>query len=149
MAIVRWDPFRELETLQGRMGRLFEEALGRPPERDLGVTGWAPAVNIYEDENQIEVTAELPGLEEKDILVNIENNVLTLKGDKKIEREEKKGSYHLVETSYGSFSRSFTLPGTVDQEKIAADYQNGVLKITLPKKEETKPKSISVKVGKK
>jgi len=149
MAIVRWDPFRELETLQGRMGRLFEEALGRPTERDLGAQGWAPAVNIYEDENQIEVTAELPGLEEKDINVNIENNVLTIKGEKKIEREEKKGSYHLVETSYGSFSRSFTLPGTVDQEKIEANYQNGVLKIGLPKKEETKPKSISVKVGKK
>jgi HSP20 family protein len=149
MAIVRWDPFRELETLQGRMGRLFEEAVSRPGERDLGVQGWAPAVNIYEDENQIEVTAELPGIEEKDININIENNVLTLKGDKKIHREEKKGNYHLVETSYGVFSRSFTLPGTVDQEKISASSENGVLKIVLPKKEETKPKSISVKVGKK
>ena len=148
MAIVRWDPFRELETLQGRMGRLFEDAMGRSGDHDLTDRGWMPKVNIYEDENEIEVTAELPGIAEKDIDIKVENNVLSLKGEKKIMKEKEYGTYHMVETSYGAFNRSFTLPGTVDQAKITANYENGILNIGLPKKEETKPKSISVKIGK-
>jgi len=148
MPIVRWDPFRELETLQGRVGRLFEDAVGKPLGADLSERGWMPAVNIFEDEDSIEVVAELPGMEEKDIEVKVENNVLMLTGEKTLEREENNGSYHLIESRRGSFARSFSLPGTVDQEKIEANYEKGVLKLMLPKKEETKPKSINVKIGK-
>jgi HSP20 family protein len=143
MALVRWDPFRELETLQGRMSRLFQENFGRPPAE--GSDGlWSPVVDIMEDEQNLIVKAELPDVEEKDLEIKVENNVLTLRGEKKLEREEKREQYHLIESSYGSFSRSFTLPGTVDQEKIAAVYEKGVLRITLPKKPEAKAKTVKI-----
>jgi len=148
MAIERWDPFRELENLQGRMGRLFEEALGRPMGREPSDGLWAPAVDIMEDEHNILVKAELPDIDEKNVEIKVEDNVLTLRGEKKLEREEKKENYHLIESSYGSFSRSFTLPGTVEQDKISAKYDKGVLRVTLPKKEETKPKTVKIQVSK-
>jgi len=142
MAIVRWDPFREIENLPGRMGRLFEEALGREATDGF----WAPAVDIREDEHNLLVKAELPDMEEKDIEVKVENNVLTLRGEKKLEREEKKENYYLIESRNGSFSRSFTLPGTVDQDQITAKYEKGVLRITLPKKAEAKAKSVKINI---
>ncbi len=144
MTLARWDPFRELDLLQERINRLFDEAWLRPVRRERG---FVPAVDIYEDENEIVVKCELPDMNEKDIEVKVENNVLTIKGEKKLEREEKKENYHLIESSYGSFSRSFTLPSNVDADKATAKYEKGVLKITLPKKEEAKPKQIEVKVG--
>ncbi len=145
MALVRWDPFKELDLLQDRISRLFDEAWLSPSRR--GERTWIPPVDIYETENEIVVKAELPNMDEKDIEVKIENNVLTIKGEKKLEREEKKENYHLIESSYGSFYRSFSLPGNVDADKASAKYEKGVLKITLPKKEEAKPKQIEVKAG--
>ena len=144
MAIIKWEPFEGLVNLQDRINRLFEEAwapLSKRAER-----AWSPAVDIYEDEKEIVVKAELPDLEEKDVDVDIQDNVLTIKGEKKQEREEKKGTYHLVETSYGSFSRSFSLPNNVETDKATAKYEKGILKITLPKKEGAKPKKIEIKV---
>jgi HSP20 family protein len=146
MAIMRWDPFRELDTLQDRMNRMFDESLFRlRPTR--GEALWSPSVDIYEDNNHIVVRAELPDMNEKDVDVSIENNMLTLKGEKKLEREEKKDNYHLIESSWGSFSRSFNLPSTVDADKAEAKFEKGVLRISLPKKEEAKPKQIKVKVS--
>ena len=145
MALVKWDPFRELDTLQGRMSRLFQENFGRPLA-EPGEGLWTPAVDIMEDEHNLIVKAELPDLDEKDVDVKVENNVLTLRGQKKLEREEKREEYHLIESSYGSFSRSFTLPGTVDQDKIQAVYEKGVLRITLPKKAEAKTKTVKIAV---
>jgi len=144
MAITRWSPFRELEALQDRINRLFGEPwIGSLTKTELA---WAPAVNILEEENAVVVKAELPDMNEKDIEVKIDNNVLTIKGEKKMEKEEKKENYHLIESSYGSFSRSFSLPGNLDTDKATAKYEKGVLRITLPKKEEAKPKQIKIKV---
>jgi len=144
MAITRWSPFRELEALQDRINRLFgETGFSGLPKAELA---WAPAVNILEDENAVVVKAELPDMNEKDVEVKIENNVLSIKGEKKLEKEEKKENYHLIESSYGSFSRSFSLHGNLDADKASAKYEKGVLRITLPKKEEAKPKQIKVKV---
>lgn len=149
MAIVRWEPFRDLMTLQDRMNRLFEESVGRfrATDESLDAGAWSPAVDIYETEQDIVLKAELPEVNLKDIDIRLENNTLTLKGERKFERETQKENYHRVERSYGMFSRSFTLPSTVDQEKIKADYKDGILKVTLPKKEETRPKQIKVDVN--
>ena len=152
MAIVRWDPFRDLANLQERMNRMFEEShrgLGRANPEDWALGGsWAPVVDIYEHEGSIVLKAELPGIESKDVDIRLENNVLTLRGERKYDNEVKQENYHRVERAYGSFSRSFTLPSIVDQEKIKAEYKDGVLELTLPKREEAKPKQISIKVGK-
>lgn len=148
MAIVRWEPFRDLVTLQDRMNRLFDESVGRfrsgDETMDAGV--WSPAVDIYETEQDIVLKAELPEVNQNDIDIRLENNTLTLKGERKFERETQQENYHRVERSYGAFSRSFTLPSTVDQDKIKAEYKDGILKVTLPKREETKPKQIKVSV---
>ena len=147
--IARFDPFREFTTLQDRMNRLFRDSYG-PEGRDeaLTTTGFAPAADVYEDEHSITVKIEVPGIEEKDIDVRIENNTLTVQGERKIEKEEKEENYLRVERSYGSFARSFTLPNTVDASNVTADYEKGVLKITLAKRAEAKPKQIKVNVGK-
>ncbi len=146
MELVRWDPFREMDTLQERMNRLFEESIFKlRPTRSEAL--WSPAVDILEDENQVIVKAELPDMEQKDIDVQIENNVLTIKGEKKLEREDKRENYRMVESNWGSFVRSFNLPTSVDADRAEAGFEKGVLRITLPKKEETKPKQIKVKVG--
>ena len=152
MPIVRWEPFRELTSLQDRMNRLFNDAY-RPAqtgsEDDWALGGaWAPAVDIFEHEGNIVLRAELPGVDAKDVDIRLENNVLTLRGERKLDSAIKRESYHRVERSYGSFSRSFTLPMAVDQGKIKADYKDGVLNVTLPKREEAKPKQISISVGK-
>jgi HSP20 family protein len=144
--ITKWDPFKDLMTLQDRMNRLFEDSLRGVRESDasLGGAAWSPAVDIYETENEVVLKAELPGVEQKGIDIQVENNTLTLHGERKLERDTKQENYHRIERAYGSFYRSFTLPGTVDQEKIRADYKDGVLTILLPKREETKPKQIKV-----
>ena len=145
MAVTRWDPFRELSIMQERMNRLFEDAgRGWRGDEPSSTTTWSPAVDIYETESEIMVQAELPGVDRKDITLNLEKNVLTLKGERRFEKETKQENYHRIERSYGGFSRSFSIPAIVDEEKIRADYKDGILKIALPKKEQVKPKQIQI-----
>jgi HSP20 family protein len=148
MAIVRWEPFGDLMSLQDRMNRLFDESYrstqrGASDEWALGGS-WAPAVDIYEQGTDIVLKAELPGVDPKDVDIRLENNVLTLRGERKLDSEVKRESYHRVERSYGTFSRSFTLPTVVDQAAIKAEFKDGLLRLTLPKREEAKPKQIAV-----
>ena len=144
--LTRWDPFREFITLQDRMNRLFRDTQGGQEEA-LANTTFAPPVDVYEDEHNITLKIEVPGIDEKDIDVRIENNTLTVHGERKFEKEEKEENYRRVERQYGSFTRTFTLPTTVDPENIQADYDKGVLKVKLAKKAEAKPKQIKVTVG--
>jgi len=145
MAVIRWDPFRDMNVLQDRMNRLFEDAgHGWRSSEPSATTAWSPAVDIFEAGGEIVVKAELPGMERKDITLNLEKNVLTLKGERRFDKETKEENYHRVERAYGGFSRSFSIPATVDDEKIRADYKDGVLKIILPKKEQLKPKQIQI-----
>src|SRR5215813_4347564 len=146
--ITRWDPFREFVTLQSRMNRLFHDSF-TPEGRDEALTTstFAPPVDVYEDEHSVTLKIEVPGIEEKDIDVRIENNTLTVHGERKFEKEEKEENYRRVERQYGSFTRTFTLTHTVDTENVSANYDKGVLKIQLAKKAEAKPKQIKVNVG--
>ena len=145
--LTRWEPFRELNVLQHRMNRLFEEQYGSGQEESLTAGAFAPPVDIYEDEHSIQLKLEVPGIEEKDLDVRVENNVLTVSGERKFEKEEKEENFRRVERRYGSFSRSFTLPNIVNTEDIKANYENGVLKVQLAKRAEAKPKQIKVSVG--
>jgi HSP20 family protein len=146
--LTRWEPFRDLGTLQDRMNRLFRESYrSEGGEESLTTSSFAPPVDVYEDEHNITLKIEVPGIDEKDIDVRIENNILTVHGERKFEKEEKEENYRRVERQYGSFTRSFTLPTTLDSEQISADYEKGVLKIKLAKKAEAKPKQIKVNVG--
>src|SRR5246127_34001 len=146
--ITRWDPFREFSTLQDRMNRLFRESYGPAGrEESLTTSRFAPPVDVYEDEHNVTLKIEVPGIDEKDIDVRIENNVLTVHGERKFEKEEKEENFRRVERHYGGFTRTFTLPTTVDAEKVTANYDKGVLKIALPKKAEAKPKQIKISVG--
>lgn len=151
MAIVRFEPFRDLLSLQERMNRLFSESYRsqQTSEDDWALGGtWAPAVDIYEQDNNIVIKAELPGLDPKDVDIRLDNSVLTIKGERKLDNEVKKENYHRVERSYGGFTRSFTLPNTVDANNIKAEFKDGVLRITLPKREEAKPKQIQIQATK-
>jgi len=143
--LTRWEPFREFSTLQDRMNRLFRESF---EDRDESLTSssFAPAVDVYEDEHHITLKVEVPGIDEKDIDIRLENNVLTVHGERKIEKEEKEENYRRVERQYGSFTRTFTLPNTVDTDNVQANYDKGVLRIQLAKKAEAKPKQIKVNV---
>jgi len=145
--LTRWDPFRELQTLQSRMSRLFEDQYGSRDEALMNSGAFVPPVDIYEDQHGIQLKLEVPGIDEKDLNINVENNVLTVSGERKFEREQKEENFHRIERRYGSFTRSFTLPNTVDTEKITADYNSGVLSIRLVKREEAKPKQIKVNIG--
>jgi HSP20 family protein len=146
--LTRWDPFREFTTLQDRMNRLFQDSYGNQGrEEALATSSFAPAVDVYEDEHKITLKIEVPGIDEKDIDIRVENNLLTVHGERKFEKEEKEENYRRVERQYGSFTRSFNLPNTVDAENISADYDRGVLKVQLAKKAEAKPKQIKVNVG--
>jgi len=149
--LTRWEPFREFSTLQdrmNRMNRLFRESYSpEGPEDALTTTTFAPPVDIYEDEHNIILKLEVPGIDEKDIDVRIDNNTLTVHGERKIEKEEKEENFRRVERQYGSFTRSFVLPSSVDPAQVSADYEKGVLNITLAKKAEAKPKQIKVNVG--
>src|SRR5580693_3996164 len=144
----RWEPFRQFSTMQNRMNRFFRESYSpEGPEEALTTTSFAPPVDIYEDEHTITVKMEVPGIDEKDIDVRIDNNTLTVHGERKMEKEEKEENFRRVERQYGSFTRSFTLPSSVDSGQVSADYNQGVLKIKLAKKAEAKPKQIKVNVG--
>ena len=146
--LTRWDPFRELNTLQDRMNRLFRDSFSpETQEQSLATSAFAPAVDVYEDEHNVTLKIEVPGIDEKDIDVRIENNTLTVHGERKIEKEEKEENFRRIERHYGSFTRSFTLPSSVDPGQVSAHYDKGVLKINLAKKAEAKPKQIKVNVG--
>src|SRR5256885_10431691 len=149
--LARWEPFPEFSTRQdrmNRMNRLFRESYSpEGPEKALTTTSFAPPVDIYEDEHTIALKLEVPGIDEKDIDVRIENNTLTVQGERKIEKEEKEENFRRVERHYGSFTRSFTLPPSVDPAQVSAHYDKGVLNMNLAKKAEAKPKQIKVNVG--
>jgi HSP20 family protein len=149
--LTRWEPFREFSTMQdrmNRMNRLFRESYSpEGPEDALTTTSFAPPVDIYEDEHTITLKLEVPGIDEKDIDVRIENTTLTVRGERKIEKEEKEENFRRVERQYGSFTRSFTLPSSIDSAQVSAHYDKGVLKINLAKKAEAKPKQIKISVG--
>jgi HSP20 family protein len=145
MAINRWDPFREVVTLQNRLNSLFRDF--NDGESPLTTASFVPAVDIYEDPQKVVLKLEVPGIEEKDLDVRVENNTLTVKGERKFEKEEKEENFHRIERRYGSFYRAFTLPSTVDTENVAASYNAGILKLELKKKAEAQPKQIKVNVG--
>lgn len=149
--MTRWEPIREFSGLQerfNRMNRLFRESFSpESPEEALISTSFAPPVDIYEDEHNISLKMEVPGIEEKDIDVRIEGTTLTVHGERKLEKDEKEENYRRIERQYGSFTRSFTLPSSVDPTQVTAHYDKGVLKIGLAKKAEAKPKQIKVSVG--
>ncbi|HYS81726.1 MAG TPA: Hsp20/alpha crystallin family protein [Anaeromyxobacteraceae bacterium] len=142
--MTRFDPFRDLQRVQDEMSKLFDDRL---LARGGESVGWTPKVDIFEDEEGVALRFELAGVEPKDVDIRFENGVLTLRGDRKMENEDKRDNYHRVELAYGTFTRSFSLPATIDAEKIRAESKNGVLTVTLPKKAEAKPKSIQVKVS--
>jgi len=149
--LTRWEPFREFFTMQdrlNRLNRLFRESHSpEVPDESLTTTAFAPPVDIYEDEHNITLKLEVPGIDEKDIDVSVENSTLTVHGERKIEKEEKEENFRRIERQYGSFTRSFTLPSSVDSGQVSAHYDKGILKIKVAKKAEAKPKQIKVNVG--
>jgi len=150
MAITRWDPFQELNLITNRMNRLFSETWGQgaqEQQENLITSAFVPPVDIYEDEHNINLKVEVPGIDPKDVDISLENNTLTVRGERKFEKEEKEENFHRVERRYGSFFRAFTLPNTVDPDSVTADYDKGVLKLKLAKKAEAKPKQIKINIG--
>ncbi len=148
MTLVRWDPFRELSDMQERMNRLIGGFSHRGDEEVLRRGTWWPLVDIYEnDKQELVIKAELPDMKKDDITLTVDNNVLTISGDKQSDSEMKDENCHRVERTFGHFSRSFSLPQTIDTAKVSAEYKNGVLTVKLPKREEAKPKQIAVKVA--
>jgi HSP20 family protein len=139
-------PFRGATTLQDQINRLFSDAFERTSE-ESNLTAWAPAVDIYETEHELVVKADLPDVDPKDLDIRVENNILTIRGERKFEKNVNQDNYLRVERAYGAFSRSFSLANTVNSEAIKADYQHGVLTLSIPKREEAKPKQIKVNVG--
>ena len=145
MNIVKYDPFRELRSLQDEMTRLFTGVMPAQFNREEMTHGaWAPSVDIYEDKDRLILEAELPGMSRDDFDISVENNVITLHGERKFEKKTEGDNYHRVERSYGSFARSFTLPQTVTADGATADFENGVLRVSLPKREETKARKIEI-----
>src|SRR3989449_4812257 len=144
--ITLWEPFRGVNTLQDQFNRLFNDVFDRKAG-ESSLTAWAPAVDIYETEHELVVKADLPEVDPKDLDIRVENNILTIRGERKFEKKVSEENYLRVERAYGSFTRSFTLANTVNAEAIKADYQNGVLTLSIPKREEAKPKQIKVSVG--
>jgi HSP20 family protein len=138
--------FRSTSTLQDQINRLFNETFERPGQ-ESNLTAWAPAVDIYENEHELVVKADLPDIDPKDLDIRVENNILTIRGERKFEKKVNEDNYLRVERAYGAFSRSFALANTVNPDGIKADYQNGVLTLVIPKREEAKPKQIKVSVG--
>ena len=150
MSITRWEPFRDLISTQERFNQLFNEAFGRAfgDLQEVTPRTWAPAVDIYETDENLVLQAELPGISPDDVDIRIEDNTLYLKGERKFEKEVKEGNLHRVERSYGTFTRSFTLPGSINVDKVKAEYKNGILTLTMPKREEAKPKTIKIQAAK-
>ncbi len=144
MTLSIWDPFQEMETLLDRYNRSSRKTLANSDDRSFEVGDWMPVVDIEETEEAFAIKAELPGVEKDDVSINIDKGVLTIKGEKKTETEDKKR--HRVECSYGSFVRSFTLPQSIKVDEVQAEYNNGILNLTIPKSEEEKPKEIEVKI---
>lgn len=148
-ALTRWDPFKELEDLQTRL----TSALGRNSwrkadgDQDTPLANWMPLVDVTEDEHEFLIKAELPEIRKEDVRVSVENGVLAISGERRIEKDEKTTKFHRVERSYGSFMRSFTLPEVTDAAKVKAEFKDGMLKVHLPKDEKAKPRSIEVKVA--
>ena len=147
MSIIKYDPFRELRGLQDEMNRLFMSNFSRGGESDLMRGAWSPQVDIFENKDQIVLEAELPGMKPEDVEISIENNVLTLRGERRFEKKEDSDNFHRVERSYGTFTRSFTLPPTVSSDRAEAEFENGILRLTLAKREEAKPRRIEIKGG--
>jgi HSP20 family protein len=145
-AINHFEPYSGASTLQNQVNRLFNQAFGNSPDK-ASITTWAPAVDIYETEQQLVVKADLPDVRSEDLDIRVENNILTIRGDRKFEKKVDDKNYLRVERTYGSFSRSFSLANTVNSEAIKADYKNGVLTLTIRKREEAKPKQIKVNSG--
>lgn len=145
-SITRWEPFRNLASLQEQVNRIFEGNL--PHDRDQStLTAWAPTVDIYETGDELVIKADLPEVAEKDIDVRVDNNMLTIRGERKLEQKVKEENYLRMERSYGFFTRSFSLPNTVNTEQIHAQYNDGVLTVTLPKRAESKPKQVKINVS--
>ncbi|HEY1897260.1 MAG TPA: Hsp20/alpha crystallin family protein [Terracidiphilus sp.] len=145
MTITRWDPFREVVALQNRVNNLFRDM--NDGDSPLTAASFVPAVDIYEDSKKVVLKLEVPGINEKDLDIRVENNTLTVKGERKFEKEEKEENFHRIERRYGTFYRAFTLPSTVDTEHVQANYENGILKLELSKKPEAQPKQIKVNLG--
>lgn len=144
--LARWEPFRGMTSLQEQINRLFDDVLFRGSD-ESSLTSWAPAVDIYETDHELVVKADLPDVDPKDLDIRVENNILTIRGERKFEKKVDEDNYLRIERSYGSFSRSFSLASSVNPDAIKADYSNGVLTLTIPKREEAKPKQIKVNVG--
>jgi HSP20 family protein len=148
MTIVRWDPFRNMTTLQDRINRIFDETASRSQDYDVEVSqcDWRPVVDIYDSEKAIVINAELPGVTKDTITLDVKENILTLRGERKSDEEVRKENYYRMERCFGTFERAFTLPSTVDPAKITANFKDGILKIEIPKAEEKKPKQITINV---
>ena len=146
MVVTRWEPLKDLMALQERMNKLFDETFSRGAQ-DVDVGAWSPPVDIMEQGDEIIIKMEIAEVEQKEIDIKVEGNALTIKGERKLEEGIKREDYLRLERPYGTFSRSFSLPTTVDHKKVKANHKNGILRIVLPKKEETKPKQIKVEVG--
>jgi len=147
MAIIRWRPLSEIDTFRREMNRMFDSFFRSELEGSEEISTWYPAMDVKETKDDFVVTAEVPGMSKDDIKINISENTLTIKGEKKEEKKEEDHNYHRVERRYGTFQRSFTLPTQVESDKVKAAYKDGVLTITLPKKEEVKPKEIPISVS--
>jgi len=147
MNLVTYDPFRELRSLQDEVNRVFSSSFNRSSDNEMMRGAWSPTVDIYENKDQIVLEAELPGMKPEDVNISVENNVLTIQGERKFEKKDEKDNFHRVERSYGSFTRSFTLPPTVSSEAADAVFENGILRLTLAKREEAKPRKIQIKAG--
>ena len=149
MAVIKWTPIKDLAAMQERMNKLFEDVMRPPYRTDEGLSSatWAPAVDVFETDKEIVMKAELPELVEKDIKIHVEDNVLSIAGERNMDKEIREENYHRIERSYGTFHRSFTLPNTVDRDQIKASYKDGVLKVVLPKKYEIKPQQIKIDIA--
>jgi HSP20 family protein len=147
MTIIRWDPYRDVVALQNRMNSLFQDFSRNGENESVTATGFVPPVDIYEDEHKLVLKIEIPGMRQEDLDVRMENNTLTVKGERSFQSEGKEETFHRVERRYGSFYRSFTVPNTINPESIKADYDAGVLRVELEKKPESKPRQIKVNVG--
>jgi HSP20 family protein len=149
MAIVQWGPLRDFSNSDRQFARLFQEAFSPVAgQGEVSTRTWAPAVDIYENGDNLVLKAELPGVNPDDVEIRVEDNTLYLKGERKFDSDVKEQDYHRVERTYGTFTRTFSLPNSIDAEKVAAEYKDGVLTLTMPKKEEAKPKTIKINVAK-